>query len=75
MAPDGLPMTGHLPGYANVYVNCGHGTLGWTECCATGDMIASMAQGKPVHPALTVGLAPSRFMMTSQYYAFAHGTQ
>jgi glycine/D-amino acid oxidase-like deaminating enzyme len=67
-------MAGQLPGYSNVYVNCGHGTLGWTECCATADLIADMICGTLVNRALATGLSPSRFVLTSQYYAFAHGS-
>jgi glycine/D-amino acid oxidase-like deaminating enzyme len=47
MSPDGLPMVGKLPGFDNVFVNCGHGTMGWTLCCATGSMIAQMVTPPP----------------------------
>ena len=39
--PDFLPLIGRChaaPGA--VYVNAGHGAVGWTLCCATAEMVA-----------------------------------
>ena len=41
MTPDFLPLIGRChaaPGA--VYVNAGHGAVGWTLCCATAEMVA-----------------------------------
>lgn len=37
-----MRFSGRLPGYANVLVNCGHGTLGWTLSCASGLLCATL---------------------------------
>lgn len=39
MRPDGRPLVGasHIPG---LYLNCGHGMLGWTLACATAEDVA-----------------------------------
>lgn len=49
MTPDGTPIIGQantrLP---NVWLNTGHGTLGWTMTCGSGQVLADlMAQDKP----------------------------
>lgn len=49
MTPDGTPIIGQantrLP---NVWLNTGHGTLGWTMACGSGQVLADlMAQDKP----------------------------
>lgn len=49
MTPDGTPIIGlantRLP---NVWLNTGHGTLGWTMACGSGQVLADlMAQDKP----------------------------
>jgi D-amino-acid dehydrogenase len=41
MTPDFLPLVGRCPAVPGaVYVNAGHGAVGWTLCCATADMVA-----------------------------------
>lgn len=39
MTPDGRPLTGSTS-VRGLYVNCGHGTLGWTLAAATGQDVA-----------------------------------
>ncbi|WP_070962554.1 D-amino acid dehydrogenase [Vibrio sonorensis] len=41
MTPDGTPLIGATP-YFNLYTNTGHGTLGWTMACGSGDMLAKI---------------------------------
>jgi D-amino-acid dehydrogenase len=45
MTPDGPPLIcgTRLP---NLYLNTGHGTLGWTMACGSGRVIADMVSGK-----------------------------
>jgi D-amino-acid dehydrogenase len=44
MAPDGIPRIGQL-GARNLYVNAGHGTLGWTMACGSGRLLADLVTG------------------------------
>ena len=39
MTPDGTPVVG-ATAYANLFVNAGHGTLGWTMACGSARVIA-----------------------------------
>jgi len=41
MTPDGPPIVGRTP-YRNVFVNTGHGTLGWTMSCGSGKVLADI---------------------------------
>jgi D-amino-acid dehydrogenase len=41
MTPDGPPILGATP-YANLYLNTGHGTLGWTMAAGTGKLLADL---------------------------------
>lgn len=43
--PDSVPLIGATP-YANLYLNTGHGFLGWTMACGSGRMIADLVGGK-----------------------------
>jgi D-amino-acid dehydrogenase len=44
MTPDGTPVLGPTK-YPNLYVNCGHGTLGWTMACGSGRAVADAVTG------------------------------
>jgi len=44
--PDGTPIVGHAGRYANLWLNTGHGTLGWTMACGSGRLIADLISGK-----------------------------
>jgi D-amino-acid dehydrogenase len=46
MTPDGTPVIGATP-YENLYLNTGHGTLGWTMACGSGRLIADLVSGRP----------------------------
>ena len=59
MTPDGTPVIGPTP-YANLYLNTGHGTLGWTMSCGSGRILADMISGRK--PEIeTADLAMSRY--------------
>ncbi len=45
MTPDGPPVIGPTP-YANLYLNTGHGTLGWTMSCGSGRVLADLMSGR-----------------------------
>ncbi|MCE1680945.1 FAD-dependent oxidoreductase, partial [Enterobacter hormaechei] len=45
MTPDGTPIVGPTK-YANLYLNTGHGTLGWTMACGSGKLLADLISGK-----------------------------
>lgn len=46
MTPDGTPIVGptRVP---NLFINAGHGTLGWTMACGSGRLIADIMSGAP----------------------------
>ncbi|MDY7578425.1 D-amino acid dehydrogenase [Herbaspirillum sp. RTI4] len=46
MTPDGTPIVGPttLP---NLYLNTGHGTLGWTMSCGSAQLLADQISGRP----------------------------
>lgn len=46
MTPDGPPIIGRA-GDGNLYVNTGHGHLGWTMACGAAEMVADQIEGKP----------------------------
>ncbi|SOE68797.1 D-amino-acid dehydrogenase [Burkholderia sp. D7] len=45
MTPDGTPIVGRTP-VPNLFLNTGHGTLGWTMSCGSGQMLADLMSGK-----------------------------
>ncbi|MBC7500657.1 MAG: D-amino acid dehydrogenase [Herminiimonas sp.] len=45
MTPDGTPVVGPTS-YRNLYLNTGHGTLGWTMACGSGRLVADIVSGK-----------------------------
>jgi D-amino-acid dehydrogenase len=43
MTPDGTPIIGQADSrYPNVWLNTGHGTLGWTMACGSGKVLANL---------------------------------
>jgi len=59
MTPDSTPVIGATR-YNNLYLNTGHGTLGWTMACGSGKLIADlMTQQRP--EIRTDGLAIDRY--------------
>jgi len=45
MTPDGPPVIGATR-YANLHLNTGHGTLGWTMACGSARVLADMLSGR-----------------------------
>jgi D-amino-acid dehydrogenase len=45
MTPDGPPIIGASK-YSNLYLNTGHGTLGWTMACGSGRVLADIISGR-----------------------------
>jgi D-amino-acid dehydrogenase len=45
MTPDGTPIVGATP-VAGLYLNTGHGTLGWTMACGSGRLVADLVLGR-----------------------------
>jgi D-amino-acid dehydrogenase len=63
MTPDGTPIIGGTK-YENLWLNTGHGTLGWTMACGAGQLIADlMAKRRPT--ILADDLALSRYEKNS----------
>ena len=57
--PDGVPVVGGTR-YPNLFLNTGHGTLGWTMACGSGRLIADIVGGGP--PEIPIdGLGIERF--------------
>ena len=45
MTPDGTPIVGQTA-MPNLYLNTGHGTLGWTMSCGSAQLLADLISGK-----------------------------
>ncbi|SAL36436.1 D-amino acid dehydrogenase [Caballeronia humi] len=45
MTPDGTPIVGRTQ-VPNLFLNTGHGTLGWTMSCGSGQLLADLMSGK-----------------------------
>ncbi|HMM76921.1 MAG TPA: D-amino acid dehydrogenase [Gammaproteobacteria bacterium] len=59
MTPDGTPILGATR-YRNLFLNTGHGTLGWTMACGSGQLLADLITGR--RPAIDVeGLGVDRY--------------
>lgn len=44
MTPDGPPVIGRAK-FPNLWLNTGHGTLGWTMSCGSGQVLADLVSG------------------------------
>jgi len=65
MTPDSTPIVGGTR-YANLFLNTGHGTLGWTMACGSGKLISDMVMGQ--RPEIrTDGLAMDRYEQGSSH--------
>jgi len=59
MTPDGTPIIGATK-FGNLFLNTGHGTLGWTMACGSGKLVADIVTGQ--RPEIsTHGLAIDRY--------------
>ena len=59
MTPDCLPILGRT-GYANLYMDTGHGSTGWTYACGSGRVVADIISGREPEIDLS-GLTADRF--------------
>jgi D-amino-acid dehydrogenase len=59
MTPDNPPLLGPTP-YKNLFLNTGHGTLGWTMACGAGQVTADIVSGREPEIDLE-GLTLARF--------------
>jgi len=60
MTPDGTPVVGRTP-YKNLWLNTGHGTLGWTMACGSGQLLSDLMSGST--PAIAADdLSVARYM-------------
>jgi D-amino-acid dehydrogenase len=66
MTPDGTPVVGRTP-VSNLFLNTGHGTLGWTMSCGSGQLLADLISGR--QPAI-----PSSDLSVHRYLRDADGT-
>ena len=58
--PDGPPIIGKTP-YKNLFLNTGHGTLGWTQAAGSASLLADIMDNK--QPAImTTGLGMERYI-------------
>jgi len=59
MTPDGPPIIGQTR-YNNLYLNTGHGTLGWTMACGAARILADRLLGR--RPEISIdGLSLERY--------------
>jgi D-amino-acid dehydrogenase len=48
MTPDGTPIIGRASErFSNVWLNTGHGTLGWTMACGSAQVLADLMSHQP----------------------------
>jgi D-amino-acid dehydrogenase len=59
MTPDGTPVLGPTQ-FPNLYLNTGHGTLGWTMACGSGRAVADIVLGR-VPEIEMAGLTAARY--------------
>lgn len=59
MTPDSTPIVGRTP-HRNLFLNIGHGTLGWTMACGSGHLLADIITGRSPEIS-TEGLAVDRY--------------
>ena len=57
MTPDGPPVIGPTK-YPNLWLNTGHGTLGWTMSCGSGRVLADLSPAAPPRSTRPVSASP-----------------
>jgi D-amino-acid dehydrogenase len=57
--PSNVPIVGRTR-YANLFLNTGHGTLGWTMACGSGRAIADIVSGRQPEPDFRFAGLPAR---------------
>jgi D-amino-acid dehydrogenase len=72
MTPDSTPVIGATR-YKNLFLNTGHGTLGWTMACGSGKLTADLITGQ--QPEISIrGLAIDRYTSTSMAHSVKPST-
>jgi glycine/D-amino acid oxidase-like deaminating enzyme len=54
VSPDGIPIVSATP-LEGLWINAGHGTLGWTLCAGSANLLVGMINGAPRLPQLSLG--------------------
>ena len=76
MTPDGTPIVGRTP-YKNLWLNTGHGTLGWTMACGSGQLLSDLISGRtpaiPFEDLSVARYAPGFTPSRTQQLHGAHG--
>lgn len=73
MTPDGTPIVGRTP-MRNLWLNTGHGTLGWTMACGSGQLLSDLISGrKPAIPYDDLSVARYRPGFTPSRQQQLHG--
>jgi D-amino-acid dehydrogenase len=71
MTPDGTPVVGATR-YPNLWLNTGHGTLGWTMACGSGKLLADLISRR--RPEISAeGLAIGRYASNGRAGPVANG--
>ncbi len=60
MTPDGTPIVGRTP-VPNLWLNTGHGTLGWTMACGSARLLSDQITGRPTEIS-SEGLGVERYL-------------
>jgi len=71
--PDGTPVVGRTP-FKNLWLNTGHGTLGWTMACGSGQLLSDLISGRsPAIPHDDLGVARYSTDFTPARASHLHG--
>lgn len=60
MTPDGPPLVGRTE-LSNLFLNTGHGTLGWTMACGSGKVLTDIMSNR-VPEVDALALSPERYI-------------
>jgi len=71
MTPDGTPLVGATP-IDKLFLNTGHGTLGWTMACGSAQLLAKQLLGLRQEIS-TEGLDMGRYLRSRQWAVGGHG--
>ncbi len=70
MTPDSTPIVGRTA-YDNLFLNTGHGTLGWTMACGSGRLLADIITGRATEISAR-GLGVERYGRAARTSALEH---
>ena len=60
VTPDRMPVIGHT-GVPDVFINAGHGAMGWTFAAASGYLLCNSMLAAHGHPPLGIDIGADRF--------------